>query len=265
MVNIDFYFIPMLYKAYAKKSTFIYRKMLVLEQPQHGFRYSVDAILLASIVNTKPHHSILDAGAGVGAVALHIAERFKYTHQLSFDLCEYHSLYARYCLKNIAPYQTHHSLQLLEQDFFTLSPQHWQYDIIVSNPPFHLIEKSDLSQDTLKNCAKFLSTSTLQLWLHHIIALLRPRASAYIILRPDDLHHLYMTLPQYGCIITITPLIDYGKRFAKRILIHIKCKKGSKAPIQTIMQQSFALHDANGHYTQQAKNILFSYQAMCFE
>ena len=48
---------------------------LRIAQPGSGYRYSIDAILLAAIPRLKPGQSLLDLGAGCGIIPLILAFR----------------------------------------------------------------------------------------------------------------------------------------------------------------------------------------------
>ena len=50
-------------------------RRITLNQPRHGYRAGDDAVLLAAAVGARPGQTVLDAGAGVGAVSLCLAWR----------------------------------------------------------------------------------------------------------------------------------------------------------------------------------------------
>ncbi|MBU2546985.1 MAG: methyltransferase [Proteobacteria bacterium] len=53
----------------------IYQGRLTLVQPRHGYRFSIDALLLADFARVKPGWHVVDLGAGVGVMALALAMR----------------------------------------------------------------------------------------------------------------------------------------------------------------------------------------------
>ena len=48
---------------------------LRLKQHRHGYRYSIDAVILASAVHPKPGETVVDLGTGCGIIPLILAFR----------------------------------------------------------------------------------------------------------------------------------------------------------------------------------------------
>ena len=236
--------------------------MLTLQQPPKGFRYSVDAVLVAASVRLKKNDCILDAGAGVGAVGLHVAHRASYQDiPLHIDFCENNELYSSYCKKNIQKYAYDCiKYRLCETNYLTMDKNKKQYDYIVSNPPFHMQEQSDLSPYDERNSSKIISYSDFQKWISQTISLLKPHGRASLIIKPDQLDVFYQAIPKHGVEIVLLPCIDFGKKKAKRLIIGIKNKRGSSAKMKTHIMNFFSLHNDKRNYTKRAQEILFEYQ-----
>lgn len=54
----------------------LFNGRLKCRQPRHGYRFSIDAILLANFISVQPDDRILDLGAGCGVISLILAYRW---------------------------------------------------------------------------------------------------------------------------------------------------------------------------------------------
>ena len=63
---------------------------LSLEQPENGFRTSIDAVLLAAACPAKAGQSILDMGCGVGSAGLCVLHRINDTTLTGLDIQDSH-------------------------------------------------------------------------------------------------------------------------------------------------------------------------------
>lgn len=100
-------------------------------QPVEGYRYSIDALLLAGFVKSKTEQTkLLDIGTGSGIITLLISKRFP---NWEFSAVEIQQDLYEIANEN---FQLHKlEVDLLYCDYRDLEGQDC-YDIIVSNPPF---------------------------------------------------------------------------------------------------------------------------------
>lgn len=101
-------------------------------QPAEGYRYSIDALMLAGFVNTdKNRQKILDIGTGSGIITLLLSKRFP---DFEFSAVEIQKDLYELALENFKL----HSLEVNATccDYQDIKGQDI-YDIIVSNPPYY--------------------------------------------------------------------------------------------------------------------------------
>ncbi len=88
-----------------------------LLQPRRGYRIAVDAVLLAAAVDARAGESVLDLGAGVGAVGLCIAARVAGCHVTGIELQPELAALAE---RNVALNQAGERVQTLVHDLASL-------------------------------------------------------------------------------------------------------------------------------------------------
>jgi len=104
-------------------------------QHADGYRFSVDAVLLAHFIRPRPGDRILDLGAGCGVISLIISFR---QPQVTITALELQPQLAELISRNIDRNHLHDRIRLLQGDLrqvSTLFPPE-SFDWVVCNPPY---------------------------------------------------------------------------------------------------------------------------------
>ncbi|MFA6499656.1 MAG: methyltransferase [Desulfurivibrionaceae bacterium] len=105
-------------------------------QPRQGYRFSVDAVLLAHFLAPEPEARILDLGAGCGVVSLILSHRYP---TVSLVALEVQPRLAEVIRQNVASNDLKNRLTVIEGDccrIATLLPQ-GSCDWVAANPPYY--------------------------------------------------------------------------------------------------------------------------------
>ena len=108
---------------------------LHIEQPEEGYRYSVDSVLLAEFASLKARARVLELGAGCGVISLILGRRFP---ACNIHAVEIQDELFRFLEKNIEThglsqriFPVHHDIRQIRRLFPAGSFEH-----VVTNPPF---------------------------------------------------------------------------------------------------------------------------------
>lgn len=104
-------------------------------QPRHGYRFAIDALLLADFVRLRHRDRAVELGTGCGVVALLIARRHTGLHVTAIEIQPRLAALAR---ENIRRNRLDERVHLLEADLATLH-KHLPaggFDHVLSNPPY---------------------------------------------------------------------------------------------------------------------------------
>jgi len=109
---------------------------LKIRQDRHGYRFSIDAPLLAGLVGLGKNDRVVDLGAGCGIVALCLARRHP---QCRFWAVEIQPELAAHAGYNVQANAMADRIDVLCQDMrtLTLSVLGGPVDWVVANPPYH--------------------------------------------------------------------------------------------------------------------------------
>jgi tRNA1(Val) A37 N6-methylase TrmN6 len=104
-------------------------------QHSSGYRFSLDAVLLASFISPRPHEKILDLGCGSGIVSLLLAYRWPSCSLTGLEVQPDLVALAR---ENVALNQWQERITILPGDLRHIdkSLTGSQFDWVVSNPPY---------------------------------------------------------------------------------------------------------------------------------
>lgn len=231
-----------------------------ITQPEKGFRAGTDTVLLAAFAPLKPGLRVLDAGCGVGSVALCLLARERGLQSVTG--LELQSLYHDLALKNIALNDMAGKLSIIQDDIrFYRVEMADRYDLIVCNPPYfpenthqraHLPEKATAM-------GQGEDEASLKDWFDGCFHLLQSGGCLTIVQRADMLDKLITLLSKRFGAIEVFPVYARKGQAAKRVLI--RAYKGRKSPLT--LHYGIVMHaDEGGDYTQEAEAVLRQMQAL---
>ena len=117
------------------RDTFFNGKVTV-KQERVGYRFSIDAVILAHHVRPRPGERVVDLGTGCGIVPLIVAYRYPATHMFGIEI---QKELADIADDNVRENGMQEIVRIVHRDMQTIQPAMFQgpVDIVVSNPPFH--------------------------------------------------------------------------------------------------------------------------------
>lgn len=153
-------------------------------QSRAGYRFSLDAVLLAHFPLLKEATSVLDIGTGNGVIAL-ILSVLK--PELNITGVEVQASLAERARRNVRLNGMESRIHILRADirkhscFF--APQ--SFDLLISNPPFFKVGSGEMSSNLEKRGAHHELTLTLEQLLAAFKFLLAPQGRAVLIHRAE--------------------------------------------------------------------------------
>lgn len=160
---------------------------LQLFQPRHGYRYSLDPLLLARFcAGVKPGGKIIDLGAGCGIIALLLA---RINPGALIVAVENNPEMAALAELNIRHNDLGGTVALLGEDIINLRKNYpvSTFDLVVSNPPFRTAGSGKVSPRSGRDSARHETTATLADFLAAAKYLVKPSGRICFIQLPARL------------------------------------------------------------------------------
>jgi tRNA1(Val) A37 N6-methylase TrmN6 len=175
---------------------------LQIWQRKEGYRFSIDALLLAHFANPNPNDRIVDLGTGCGVIPLILVFRRKAEAVIGVEVQPSLAELAR---KNVSLNQFSSQIEIWEKDMRDLETEkvRGKFDFVLSNPPYRKVGSGRINPITEKAVAR-----------HEI------RASLEDILRTG--HHL---LKNKGCFSLIYPATRTADVFQGLRRFHLEPKR----------------------------------------
>ncbi|MDO8975550.1 tRNA1(Val) (adenine(37)-N6)-methyltransferase [Reyranella sp.] len=214
----------------------------------------MDAVLLAAAADVKPGESVLDLGAGVGAVGLCVAARVPGCTITGIEL---QPALAALAERNAVLNDGADRVRTVVHDLaHPLPPGMGPFDHVVTNPPYLPAAVADPSPDRSKALATVESSADLARWLTVATDALEPAGTLLVIHRSDRLEEIVGALVRLGWgDVTVKRLPP-----AARVLVRARRADGLRrhdAP-------PLILHRPDGGYTDEAEAILRHGQPLAF-
>lgn len=147
---------------------------LFCAQPRDGYRFSIDAVLLAHFVTPRPRDRVLDLGAGCGVVALILAFRYSL---LSLTCLEIQPALAELISHNIAQNGLSERMALITGDLCRINQllPAGTFDLVVSNPPYYRLGSGRHNADDEQAMARHEVKAELRDFAHAAAFALRTK------------------------------------------------------------------------------------------
>ncbi|MBW1708297.1 MAG: methyltransferase [Deltaproteobacteria bacterium] len=174
----------------------IYRGALTLKQPRSGYRFAIDALLLAAFTHVKPDQLVVDLGTGVGVVALTMAQRMGRGRVFAVEIQPRLAECAR---QNTEANNLQSLVEVLEMDWSKLNRKKigGQAQLIICNPPYRGLGTGRVSPDQEEAMARHELKGSLETAAWTTERLLAPGGSFSVIYPAARLVSLLTILRKY--------------------------------------------------------------------
>lgn len=166
---------------------------LLVKQAEKGYRFSIDALLLAHQINPKRNQRILDLGTGCGIIALILARRFPNIKIYGIEIQESMAKLARF---NVFENQLEKQIKIICADMKRICPKDIDgpVDMVVVNPPFGKIGHSRFGHNMAKTVAKHEIFATISNVIEISVRVLKVSGTLFIIYPAQRLTELFYCL-----------------------------------------------------------------------
>lgn len=126
---------------------------IVLNQPQSGYRFSIDAVVLSHMVRPLPEETVLDLGTGCGVIPIMLAFRHRDIRVIGVEI---QPSLAGLAQQNVAANRMTDRIRILNQDMVQLTRGHLgaPVGLAVANPPYRKRDSGRINPDHQRAVAR---------------------------------------------------------------------------------------------------------------
>ena len=184
----------LLRKADETVDTFLNGKLRII-QSQRGYRFSVDALLLAEFVSIKDEDLVIDLGAGSGIISLFLATKRKVGFTVGIELQKELASQAQ---RNVALNELERKIAIIQGDLRHLPLARGFADVVVCNPPYRQQRSGRINPDESKAIARHEIAASLDAILAAAKALLKPGGRLTLIYPANRLTEIFTKMRKEG-------------------------------------------------------------------
>lgn len=223
----------------------------MIKQSENGYRFSVDAVLLANFVDEPHDNRIVDFGTGSGIIPIIMAAERGYTDLTGIEIQESLAEVAR---ENVELNETGNRIKIIHDDFckyFKKSGK--KFDAVITNPPYMKPGSGKINPDSEKAIARHEIKCSLELLITAAREATVKKGALYIIYHPHRLDELIALLVGEEYHIERLQMI-HSRKGESASLFMLKAVKKSTHELE--IADPVYIYDQNGSYTPHLKKIL---------
>ena len=169
---------------------------LNISQPEKGYRFSLDPLILAAHILPKGDETVMDLGCGCGIISLILAYQYPTLKITGIEIQE--ELYT-FAQQNIAANGFEKNIHILHDDIKNIkfSETDTRADIIVTNPPYKKLGTGRLNPDPQKALARHETTLDIDALIECSSYLIRDQGLLFIIFPFDRLSDLTLAMARH--------------------------------------------------------------------
>ncbi len=229
----------------------LFEGRLKVLQKKQGYRFSVDALLLAHFAQPRPTDRTIDLGTGCGIIPLILTFRRQMEKIVGVEIQPSLADLAR---RNAALNRFSRRIKIWERDIKGLERKVWKeaFDLVVSNPPYRKVGTGRINLRQEKALARHEIKSTLEDILrvtHHLLKEKGRLAMIYPAFRATD---LIQELGRFRLEPKRLQFVHSRQQDEARLAL-VEALKGGGSQVHVL--PPLFLFDANDHYTPEATKL----------
>lgn len=214
-------------------------------QDKKGYRFSLDAVLLAGLTRVSPEDRVADLGTGCAVVLLILAYRGRGRELVGLEI---QPELANLAAKNVEANHLTDRVRVLEVDFREAAV-HFEpgsFNVVMSNPPYRRLRSGRINPHPQRALARHeLKASVADVFIagKHLL----PRGGALAVIYPASrLDHLLVTAHRHGFGPKELTVI-YSHPSGPASLVHLDCRKGGGEELRVM--PPFFIYGQDGSYS----------------
>lgn len=222
-----------------------------VRQHRSGYRFSIDALLLASHARPGPDDTVLDLGTGCGIIPLILAYRHPRVEVFGVEV---QADLADTAVLNIIENGLDDRITVLCMDMKSLNPEMTSgpVDLVVSNPPFRKAESGRINPNRERAVARHEIKATLKDVVETGRRMLRTGGRFAMVYLAERMTDLLTQMRTAGIEPKSIRTVHSGWESAAKLVL-VEGKKGGRAGIE--IGPPLIIYRKNGAYTDEVETM----------
>lgn len=220
-------------------------------QKKSGFRFGMDAVLLANFATIKKNDNILDLCSGTGILPFIIAGKRKFNRIVGIEIQEEMvDMAKRTSIYN----KLDEKIKFIVGDLkdIDLLKKLGKFDVITVNPPYKLKNSGIINENSKKSIARHEILCDIDDVIKAANILLKDRGRFFMVHRPERIVDILTTMRKYKIEPKLIKLIQPNEEKSPNLLLIEGHKNGGQF---LKWEKTLYVYDKLGNYTKELVNI----------
>lgn len=196
-------------------------------QKKEGFRFSVDAVILAEFFRGNKPGKLLEIGTGTGIISILLSDRKEVTHITAVEI---QSDMAELAGRNIVRNSLESRIEVIHGDIREMKKGN-SYDYVITNPPYMTLDGKKINIHDNKALSRHEINLNLEELVKNAKRLLKPRGQFFMVHRTHRFPEILSALEKEGFSVKRTRFV-YSDHESSSNLVLIEASKGRKEVLQ---------------------------------
>jgi len=221
-------------------------------QSREGYRFSVDAVLLADFIDEPVDNRIVDLGTGCGIIPIILAKERGYKNITGIEI---QKQMAANAAKNVVLNRIEANIRIISGDFRSMAGKgrRLRFDAVISNPPYRKPGTGRINPKSEKAIARHEIACSLSEVIDAAASLSVKNGALYMIYHPFRLDELIVEMGKRGYHIERLRFVHPGEDESANLFL-IKAVKNSTR--ETVIEPPVIIYESQDEYTPYLKSIL---------
>jgi tRNA1Val (adenine37-N6)-methyltransferase len=230
----------------------LFNGALSVVQSRKGYRFSIDAILLASALKPKRRQTVVDLGTGCGIIPLIMAYRHP---DLRLYGVEMQSALVELARTNAAQNQMADRIRIVAADIRQLTPDQVDgpVDLVVCNPPYRRVRSGRFNPNPQRAIARHEIHLSLGQMLAAVRRILRTRGRFTTIYPADRMVDLFDAMRAAGIEPKQMRAIHSRRREGAKLILARGVMRGNPG---LAVDPPLIIYSADGSYTEEVRQMM---------
>lgn len=215
-------------------------------QKKSGFRFAVDAVLIAHFINIDKKSRVLDIGTGTGIIPLLISDNENIDLISAIEIQDDVADMAR---RSVFLNGLDDRIEVINEDVRYFKRGNF-YDFVVTNPPYMKLEGGRINTDPMKAVSRHEIKLTLEELIESSKRLLKPGGSFNIIYRTNRFLELVHLLETFKFGVKRVRFV-HSKPGVKSELVMLEAMKGKKLDLEVL--EPLYIEGEDGQWSEEVK------------
>ncbi len=222
---------------------------LEIRQKKEGYRFSIDALLLAHFAEPRLKDRVIDLGTGCGVIPLILVFRRKAGTVIGVEIQPSLAALAR---QNVSLNHFSSQIEVWERDFKELKAEGGSFDGVFCNPPYRRLGSGRMNPREEKALARHEINATLEDVLGAAHRLLKNKGRFYTIYPVSRTADLFQGLRHFHLEPKRVQFVHSHSRDDARLVLVEALKEGKT---QAKILPPFVLYNSKNQYTVEAREL----------